>query len=177
MSIFVLEKWHEGSKCTIYSIRQDIDDISSYTEADKFFEKYGQDVDSEIIDAANLILQFLTHEVSEVHGAKIEFFNRNEKKAQALPYKFDTNNKKIIGIDFFYKDFPLRLYCYRLSDNIIVLFNGGKKTLNTAQESPDVSLKFYEAQTYVTKIEEALREKNIKLNKSEIYSDDDEIIL
>lgn len=177
MSTFVLEIWHEGSKCTIYSVRQDIDDDSSYTEADKFFEKFGQSEDEEIVDAANLILQFLTHEISEVYGAKNEFFNRNERKAQALPYKNDEKSKRIIGIDFFYKDFPLRLYCYRINNNIIVLFNGGKKTSDSAQESPDVSLKFYEAQTYVAKIEEALREKNIIVDNSELCSDDDEIIL
>lgn len=177
MSTFVLEKWYEGSKCSIYSIRQDVENEDSYTEADKFFEKYGQSDLEEIKESAQLLLQFLVKEICEVHGARIAFFNRNESKAQALPYKVDRSNTRIFELNYFYKNFPLRLYCYWISEEIVVLFNGGVKTSSSAQKSPDLSMKFQEAQIYVTKIERAFREKFLTIAHSEIISDDTPIIL
>lgn len=177
MSKFVLEKWYEDLKCTIYSVRQDVDDENCYTEADKFFEKYGQSENIDIKEAAQLLLQFLVNEICKVHGAKIELFNRNESKAQALPYKVDRESSKIFELNYFYKNFPLRLYCYRISDSIIVLFNGGIKSSTTAQDSPDISLKFYEAQGYVSKIENAINAEIITIEDFQIISDDDTIIL
>lgn len=177
MSTFVLEKWYEDFKCTIYSVRQDVDDENSYTEADKFFEKYGQSENSDIKEAAQLLLRFLVNEICKVHGAKVELFNRNESKAQALPYIVDRGSSQIFELNYFYKNFPLRLYCYRISDSIIVLFNGGIKSSDTAQGSPDVSFKFYEAQSYVSKIESAIIDKIITIEDSQIIFDDDTIIL
>lgn len=177
MSTFVIEKWHEDLRCTIYSVRQDIDDEDSYTEADKFFEKYGQSEDTTIKEAAQLLLQFVINEISKVHGAKVELFNRNEARAQALPYVVDRGSSKIFELNYFYKNFPLRLYCYRISDNILVLFNGGIKSSDKAQDSPDVSMKFHEAQGYASKIESAIIDKIITIEESKIIFDDDTIIL
>lgn len=177
MSTFVLEKWYEDLKCTIYSVRQDVDDEDSYTEADKFFEKYGKSEDSNIKEATQLLLQFLIHEICKVHGARIELFNRNESKAQALPYIVDRGSSEIFELNYFYKNFPLRLYCFRISDEIIVLFNGGIKSSNTAQTSPDISMKFYEAQGYASKIESAIIDKIITIEDSQIIFEDDTIIL
>jgi len=39
MSAFVIEEWHRGNLCTIYSIRKDVDNPDAYTETDHFFEK------------------------------------------------------------------------------------------------------------------------------------------
>lgn len=177
MSTFALEIWHKGSRCTIYSVRQDVEDEDSNTETDYFFDKFGQSEDEEILDAAQILLQFITKEISEMHGARIEFFNRIESKAQALPYKPNRENMKLIEISQFYPNFPLRLYCYRVSDRILILYNGGIKTANTAQEGKGTSLKFQDAQNYTKKIEEALRDKLISIKGSELFTDDEEIIL
>ena len=124
-----------------------------------------------------MLLQFLVNEICKIHGAKVELFNRNESKAQALPYIVDRGNSKIFALNYFYKNFPLRLFCYRISDNIIVLFNGGIKSSGTAQSSRDVSLKFYEAQNYVSKIVRAIIDEIITIEDAQIIFDDDAIIL
>lgn len=179
MSIFAIEEWYRDIKCTVYSIRKDIDNAASYTEADHFFEKYGSSADQDIADAAKLILQFVVHEIAKVHGAKSVFFNRIERKAQALPYKAGKQFNNVIAVDHFYSNFPLRLYCYRLTDNIIILYNGGIKTSETAQNSKDLSMKFYEAQHYTSKIEEALMDKTLFIANATLNSEDSsgEIIL
>lgn len=58
----------------------------------------------------------------------------------------------------------LRLYCMRLSGGIVILFNGGVKESLAAQDSPDLSMKFHDAQHFAKKIEEYLREKDIVLD-------------
>lgn len=57
--------------------------------------------------------------------------------------------------------FPLRLYCYRISESIVVLFNGGVKNQRTDQQSEDISIKFYEAQQFAKRIAEALQDGTI----------------
>lgn len=54
-------------------------------------------------------------------------------------------------------NFPLRLYCYRVSRNIVILFNGGIKDVVTVQDSPSLKAKFSEAQIFVKKIQDALQ--------------------
>ena len=53
MSTFALEKWYQDSKCTIYSVRDDLDDVDSFTEADRFFEKFGKTELSSVIVPSN----------------------------------------------------------------------------------------------------------------------------
>ena len=72
MSTFALEKWYQDSKCTIYSVRDDLDDVDSFTEADRFFEKFGKSKDEDILYAAQLILQFLTNEICKINGEVLE---------------------------------------------------------------------------------------------------------
>jgi hypothetical protein len=50
----------------------------------------------------------------------------------------------------------LRLYCIRVSESIVILFNGGQKTAQTAQKSPDLITEFYDAQVFAKKIEYAI---------------------
>lgn len=61
--------------------------------------------------------------------------------------------------------FPLRLYCYRISESIVVLFNGGIKDEHSAQASNDIRLKFYEAQKFAEPIAEALQDGTIVIAK------------
>jgi len=180
MSTFVLEKWHKGARCTIYSIRLDVDNDDALSEADKFFEKYGEIRNEDIGNAAKLLLQFIVADIGDVHGARLEFFNRFEREANALPYKSDKAINEILDLDNFYSGFPLRLYCYRVSEDVLVLYNGGIKTSQTAQNSDDISLKFYDAQKYTSKIREALIEGTILIKNSEIVffkEIDEEIVL
>lgn len=175
MSTFALDIWHQGSKCTIYTVKLDDD---KYGIVDYFFQKYGSFDDENITYAVNLILQFVINEISEVHGALEFFFNRQEREATAIPYKKSKKNN-LYEIDFFYDDFPLRLYCYRINDEVIVLFNGGIKSSNDAQDSPDLSVNFQEAQIYAKRIKDNLNDGTIKMvgNKIFTFDDSDEIYL
>jgi len=46
----------------------------------------------------------------------------------------------------------LRLYCHWVSENIIILYNGGIKTTRTAQDCPNVSRHFYNAQSWTKQL-------------------------
>lgn len=68
-------------------------------------------------------LQIIYNVINEmrVRGAK-EFFFKNERNAEALPIvsqAIQDANKE---------DFGLRLYCKRMSDELLIIFNGDIKT-------------------------------------------------
>jgi hypothetical protein len=71
-----------------------------------------------------------------------------------------------IGLN--YPGFPLRLYCLRLSEKVVVLFNGGIKSAQTAQDSKDLRMKFFEAQTFAKRILEAISANEIYIKDSQI---------
>jgi hypothetical protein len=58
----------------------------------------------------------------------------------------------------------LRLYCTRLRDNIVVLFNGGIKSSQKVSDSPDLTTKFRDAQHFAKKIDKAIQEKDILID-------------
>lgn len=111
--------------------------------------------------------------IGEKYGARDEFF-REERQAQALP---PPNNvkKRLVEVSI-YPDSPLRLYCLKLSEACVVLFNGGEKTSWHAQEGK-TSMAFYEANVYAKKILGALNSV-IKLTEDgkslvDFYESDD----
>lgn len=59
----------------------------------------------------------------------------------------------------------LRLYCMRLNEHVVILYNGGVKTQNRAQDCPNVRKYFDEANRLTSKIDELIREGDIKWNK------------
>lgn len=167
MNTFVLEVWYdEGEQCTFYTVRwiADDDDLVP-SEADKFFDTYavqGHPLEEQALQLFRLI----TESIGNRYGATNDFFDRAENKAQALPPrpKRWVEEIKDLGIHF-----PLRLFCFRVTKQIVVLFNGGIKDANSIQESTHLSLKFYEAQTFVKKIEEALQSGMIEISMDERY--------
>jgi len=166
MNIFALEIWYdEGSACTIYSVKWMSDDDDGTSETDKFFDKYTIPAHP-LEDEALQLFRLITHSIGNKYGATDDFFDRAENSAQALPPKPKkwVEEIKELGINF-----PLRLFCYRITEQIVILFNGGIKDAKTAQESKNLSTKFYEAQTFVKKIEEALQSKMIEISDDERY--------
>jgi len=69
--------------------------------------------------------------------AKIQYF-REENTAFALPPPY----KAIIKSVSIEADTKLRLYCVLVSEEIVILCNGGWKTENRAQDCPNVSTHF-----------------------------------
>lgn len=161
MNTFILDIWYnEGSICTFYSVKWVIGNNEELSETDKFFERYAIP-ESPMEDEALQLFRLITESIGNKYGATDNFFDRSENKAQALPPKPKKWLEEIkeLGINF-----PLRLYCYRITEQIVILFNGGVKNANSAQESESLSMKFYEAQTFVKKIEDAIQSNMIEIS-------------
>jgi hypothetical protein len=158
VNTFELEIWYdEGKACSFYTVRYSTDNDDNSSETDKFFDKYA-DPEHPFENEAFQLFSLITKSIGDKYGASDDFFDRTENAAQALPPKpkIRVQEIKILGTNF-----PLRLFCYRISNEIVILFNGGIKDAGTAQESEDLSMKFYEAQNFVKRIERALRDEMI----------------
>ena len=166
MNSFELEIWYdEGSVCTFYTVKWITDDDDTSSETDKFFDKYAIP-EHPLEDEALQLFRLITESIGNRYGATDDFFDRAENKAQALPPK---PKKWVEEIKELGSNFPLRLYCFRITAQIVVLFNGGMKEAASAQESKNLSMKFYEAQTFIRKIEEALQSEMVIISTNNRY--------
>ena len=166
MNTFTLEIWYdEGILCTFYTVRWVSDDEEAVSETDKFFDTYAVP-DHPLEEKAFQLFRLITEGIGNRYGATNDFFDRIVNSAQELPPKPKqwVEEIKDLGINF-----PLRLFCYRITDNIVILFNGGIKESQATQESKNLSMKFYEAQTFVKKIEEAMQSKIIEISDDGRY--------
>lgn len=68
--------------------------------------------------------------------------------------------------------YDFRLYCMRLSDNIVVLFNGSIKTTFTNQEDPQLMFVFRMAKTFSRRINEKIIDKSFRLSGKEIIAEE-----
>lgn len=174
MNTFELEIWDdETERVTFYTVRWQGTELS---ETDKFFEKYYK-IDEE---ATQKLLTLLIDAIGTDHGAIDEFFNRPEDGVFGLPPK---GRITVDEITHYYPNFPLRLYALRINDrdDLVVLFNGGTKSSQTNQESPDLNLKFKEAVSFGKRIEQALYEGMIVIDEKsrtlKSFNGSDEIII
>lgn len=164
MNTFVLEIWNdECSLCTFYTVRNDDDEITVMeTETDKFFEKY--DAIPKFESATIELLNFVLKAIGEDHGAIDELFNRHENEVDGLPLK----GFLILGnTKFNYPNFPLRLFALRITNSIVVLFNGGIKDSETNQTS-SLRMQWKEACSYAKRITEALRNREIIIENNKL---------
>ncbi|WP_163379451.1 hypothetical protein [Cyclobacterium sp. SYSU L10401] len=173
--MFALEIWDdEGSACTLYSLRQE---GHSLNETDKFFSRFEDESVPYFANAQELLL-LIIETIGNKYGATDDFINRFKNKGFALPPK---PNRYIIEIKDLGTKFPLRLYCYKVSQEILILFNGGIKDHATDQECEDLSFKFQETQVFCQKISEALKEGLIQVNEArrrlEDYKGNTDILL
>lgn len=106
----------ERKRVTFYSLQKE---DKEKTETALFLERYEHDAkySEEFGALANIILEIGNR------GAFARYF-RHEREAHALPPKFLYSNR-------------LRLYCIRITDNIVILGGGCAKETRTAQESAD----------------------------------------
>lgn len=121
-----MEIWDdEGECCTFYTVKWS-DLVGS--ETDKFFIKYKSH--SRFERQIQELAKFLEIAIGNKYGALIDFF-RFENVAQALPPAGEYSLGEVV---LTCNRFPLRLYCLRISEKLVVLFNGGEKTSWNAQE-------------------------------------------
>src|SRR5699024_7108019 len=129
-----------------------VKDGNSISETDLFINKYVEDYKDDVL----LLVRVIDY-IGE-NGASRYLF-RFEDEAGALP----RYNKKLCSeLQSDFATFPLRLYCLRLSDELVIFFNGGIKDKRTAQESK-CSMQFYEAKGFTKKIDKAIKDRYISI--------------
>lgn len=159
-----IEKLEElsGVGVTYFSVRFD---GAESNEFEKFVNNFSGDkgIEEEFSD----LLGWL--EKLKEYGAREQFF-RSEEKAQALP-------PYVRYLDFKYKR-DLRLYCCRISDKAVFLFNGAIKTANPVQNCPYALPKFREANEIVQAIDQKFKNKELQLTADEeLIVKDEELTL
>jgi len=173
VNIFALEIWDdEGAKCTFYTVKYE--DYKK-NETDLFFEKY--DAMAEYKEANQELLSFVLFAIGNDHGAIDELLNRDENEVKGLPAQ---GKQTVKNITYYFPEFPLRLYALKISDQIVVLFNGGIKDGPTNQTS-SLHLEWRAACEFAKRINEALHNGTIIVNEKQRkltnYDGSDEIIL
>lgn len=131
----------EMEKVTYYSFLQE---GSDYTETENFIQRFK---DHELHGYDFNVIMAVIKEMGVKRGADIAYF-RGESYGEALPPP--------------YKSGSLRLYCGRYSHNIVILCNGGIKTSNLAQTSPDCQPHFDLMNALMKQINERVAEKMLR---------------
>jgi hypothetical protein len=98
--------------------------------------------------------------IGETEGAKEKFFRHEGfiSDVMALPPNYYVMKDEDLQV----KD--LRLYCQRLNEHVVILFNGGIKTKQKAQDCPNVSAYFRQANLLAKKINHLFNEGEISWN-------------
>lgn len=133
-----------------YSLSVDEEDD---TEFEAFLKKH-KDI-ADIKDDFQNLLAFI--KTIAVDGADERFF-RFEENAQAIPGKS--------RIPYFQMDskHQIRIYCLRLSERVVFLFNGGIKTNQDPKKCKNCSLHFSNAQTFAKAINGLVKEGEILID-------------
>lgn len=150
MKTFVLEIWEDSfALVTYYTVRWD---EAEESETDKFIRRYKNDViNREHFTEIFLLLE----ELGKRKGAKKEYFQRYVNEATELPPKMKI---QIEGIEVRFFENVFRLFCTRINDNIVVLFNGGVKSSQATQDSPELS-SFRDANYFAKRIWEEINDE------------------
>lgn len=150
----VTDHRYKYRKVTYYSVSIEGEDL---WEIDKFFEKMEQQAKEDDILRFIAVLE----EIGDNRGAKQRYF-RDERGFHGLPPKPKATAD--LGLETLEVHDNWRLYCLRLSESIVILFNGGIKTTDKAQDCPHVSLYFYQAEKFTKLIDEGFRNGDIQIS-------------
>jgi len=125
------------------------------------FEDFLTRMESETEHAEDVINLFTWLElIGDNQGAKEKFFRHEGyiSDTKALPPRSSVMEDNKLPVH------DVRLYCQRLNQYVVILFNGGIKTKRTAQECPNVSAYFNQANRIAKQINELFKQKEIKWN-------------
>lgn len=135
-SFATITPFKEYNKVKYYTVILPGEKVS---ETMKFFEEAEGWDELKIKTQVNYLRQWIV-DIGENRYAQEQLF-RPERSAHALPpppEHLSIAQKIRSGKN-------VRLYCLRLSDEVVILFNGGLKTRNEAQHCPNVKDHFYNA--------------------------------
>jgi hypothetical protein len=131
-----IEEFARFDTVTYYTVRGEVVTLS---ETENFLERMKKEPDYAY--QLDELIAWLKGIGNDKKGAIFDLF-RPERLCVALPPKSKYLNKAI----------DLRLYCHWVSKNIVILFNGGIKTAKIAQDCPNVSRHFYNAQSWTKQL-------------------------
>ena len=145
-----IEPYKQLEKANLYSLRFTDKDVC---ETDEFISRFINDL---LYQKDLTTIIYWLSKIGQESGALERYF-RPEKGAKALPILSSR----------------LRLYCIRVSDEILILGNGGIKTSQKVQDSPDA----YPSFLTITKIEKMFKSRKINgkiiINGRDIIGDTD----
>lgn len=98
--------------------------------------------------------------IGEEFSALSTYF-RHEKVADALPPP--KRQMKLVELEL---ESDLRLYCLRANEHVVFLFNGGIKTTDKAQDCPNVSSYFRQANKLADEINKKFMSGEISWNSN-----------
>ena len=140
-----IEELYSFRKVTYYSVRiegAELDEMEKFIVRHKNVSEFKKEFED--------LMAWIKY-IGEKEGANLKLF-RDESSAQALPPEYSEMRKRGMLKEIGYN---LRLYCLRIDGNIVILLNGGVKTSQKVQDSPDLLSKFRLA----NKISEAVTKK------------------
>ena len=129
-----------------------------------------QDFSSRMMNSSDInkidygeIVKFIKRIGESEYGATIENF-KDEKSAHRLKIVEIEKPKK--GLP---NDYGLRLYCFRINEKVVILFNGDRKTKPKAQQCPKCKTFFETANLISKELGKALIAD--KISTDDIYID------
>ncbi len=156
---------------TYYTIRLEVNEKKeNENEFEKWILKHSRD--ESIKDEYQDVMALLERMGQEL-SAKLRYF-RHEGRAEALPPNWKEINRKEKEAHITYSK-NLRLYCIRISESVVILFNGGIKSdgAKTAQECPNVRKYFCQANSFAKAIDKALSNREIQVDTGDLIFDPD----
>lgn len=147
-----LELFEKCDKVNFYTLRFSGDD----TEVDKFLDKFpeGSEYDEDI----DILIKWIDN-IGE-RGAHERYFRREGKSrdnVMAMPTPIETSN--------------LRLYVIRLSEEIVILGNGGVKKTRTYNEDPELNGFVELLQSMDSLLKSRLKKQKINIYNKELLGD------
>lgn len=134
---------------------------NEYSEYEDFILRHSNNPDI-VGDIINL--DYWIRKIGDEIGALANYF-RNESyfgNTQALPPPRYKMGEIVV------KD--LRLYCMRIDNSRVILFNGGIKTKDNAKDCPNVAPYFKQANKLAETIDRLLSKKEIVIKDNEEFS-------
>lgn len=138
------------NKITYYSIKFEDEDDPLFLQ---FLNNHRGAAYKDDLDVVRSWLRKLGNEI----GADERYFRREAFRkgdARALPPP-----ARYINVDC-----SLRLYCMRVSKRAVILFNGGEKTAQTAQDCDNVRPHFLLANQITQAVDQAIRDREIQFD-------------
>lgn len=133
------------------------------SEADAFFSRFEHN--EELAKDLDTLVAWLA-EVGDNRGATGRHF-RPENAANALPPPAKVMVELTVG------SCNLRLYCVRLSEEVVILANGGRKTSDPVQKSPDALPHFQFANKMAKQLLQLQQERAIDIQGKNINNLED----